>query len=94
MRLTEHEAEAIKRIIYSLDSDTKIFLFGSRAYTEKKGGDIDLLLLSETLTQRDIYTIKSQLWERIGEQKIDIILAKDESHPFTKIALEEGIELC
>lgn len=94
MRLTKLETEAIREVVYTLDNEARIFLFGSRAYKEKKGGDIDLLLLSHKLSHRDICKIKTELWDRIGEQRIDIVLAKDDSQPFTRIALKEGIEIC
>lgn len=94
MRLTEVETQAIKDAVYKLDSVAKVFLFGSRAHEKKRGGDIDLLILSQNLSQRDILKIKTSLWDKLGEQKIDIVLAKDDSQPFTKIALKEGIEIC
>lgn len=94
MRLTKPETEAIREVVHAGDNEARIFLFGSRTYMNKKGGDIDLLVLSQKLSQRDIYKIKTQLWDRIGEQRIDIILAKDDSQPFARIALEEGIEIC
>lgn len=94
MRLTEDETEIIKDVIYDLDSNARIFLFGSRAYSEKKGGDIDLLVLSDSIIQRDLYGIKARLWDKLGEQRIDIIIAKDDTKPFIKIALEEGVEIC
>lgn len=94
MRLTEEEAKIIKEVVFHFDNEARIFLFGSRTREEERGGDIDLLLLSQKLSIKDIYKIKSELWERIGEQQIDIILAKDDSKPFTRIALKEGVEIC
>lgn len=93
MRISDKEVKAIKEVVGSIDKDASIYLFGSRAYDDKKGGDIDLLILSHKLIQGDSSRIKYKLWDIIGEQKIDIIIAQDTTHPFTNIALREGILL-
>lgn len=93
MRLSDREVKAIKEVIGEKDIKAKIYLFGSRVDDDKKGGDIDLLIFSEVLSQEDGWEIRCDLWEKIGEQKIDILIAKDKSHPFTKIALREGVLL-
>ena len=93
MRLNKHEQTAIKNTILSFDRNSKIVLFGSRADDTKKGGDIDLLVLSEKLTFDDKLRILSRLYDELGEQKIDLILAKNKSKPFVKIALETGVYL-
>jgi len=93
MRLSSYEIESIKEVCYRFDSKCRIHLFGSRVDDDKKGGDIDLLIFSKKLTQGDITKIRSELWDRLGEQKIDIIIEKDTSHPFTRIALKESVLL-
>jgi len=76
-----------------LDPEARIHLFGSRADDAKRGGDIDLLILSNLLTNGDRSAIRRRLWELIGEQRIDIVIAKDASDPFVRIALKEGVPL-
>lgn len=93
MRLKESEISIIKEAIISLDQSAKIYLFGSRVYDDKKGGDIDLLIFSRKLTNRDKSRIRINLYDKIGEQKIDIVLAKDLRNPFVRIAIKEGILL-
>lgn len=93
MRLSDSEIKAIKGVVENIDKDAHIYLFGSRAYDGKKGGDIDLLILSHKLIQEDSGRIKHKLWDIIGEQRIDILIAKDTTHPFVRIALREGILL-
>lgn len=93
MRLTQREVEAIKDIIGAKDEEAQVYLFGSRAYDELMGGDIDLLIITNKLKQGDVWKLKYALWERIGEQKIDIVVAQDDSHPFVRIALKEGVLL-
>lgn len=94
MRLKPDEISAIKTTILSLDGDADIFLFGSRADDSKKGGDIDIVVLSRKLTTGDDKrAIKKALFSLLAEQKIDIILAADDSDPFVKLALQTGVKL-
>lgn len=93
MRLSDIEVNAIKQVVEDIDKDAHIYLFGSRTDDDKKGGDIDLLILSHKLEQVDSGRIKYKLWDIIGEQRIDIVIAKDTTHPFARIALKEGILL-
>ncbi len=93
MRLSLREQQLIKQTIYHLDPNATIYLFGSRVDDGKKGGDIDLLVLSARLGFAEKRQIKIKLYERIGEQKIDLIIAKDTSKPFIQLALEEAILL-
>lgn len=93
MRLTLKEQNAIRKVINSADPSARVWLFGSRVNDLAKGGDIDLLILSDTLNLSDKSRIRLALYEQIGEQKIDLVIATDESDPFTRIALSEGIQL-
>lgn len=93
MRLSDHEVTSIKETVKNIDQDARIYLFGSRVDNKKLGGDIDLLIFSNKLKEEDRFRIKRDLWEQIGEQKIDIIIARDESDPFTRIALKEAVLL-
>jgi len=76
-----------------LDADSKIFLFGSRVNDSLKGGDIDILILSDTLTFDDKLAIKKAIFEKLEEQKIDIIIARDTKDPFVQMAEKKGIKL-
>ena len=93
MRLTEQEILAIKNIVYRYDRQAKIYLFGSRVNDSLRGGDIDLLVVSDKLTRRELRSIKINLYDEIGEQKIDLLLAKDTNKHFVNNALEEGVLL-
>lgn len=93
MRLSDSEVRAIKEVVGDIDKDARVYLFGSRVYEDAKGGDIDLLILSQRLAQGDSNKIRHRLWDIMGEQRIDIVIAKDDTHPFTKIALKGGILL-
>lgn len=93
MRLKDFEQDAIVSTIKSLDINARVYLFGSRVDDTKKGGDIDLLVMSDSLTSDDKRAIKIKLYELLGEQKIDIVLAAEDSDPFVKLALETGVKL-
>jgi len=93
MRLSDTERDAIRQTITALDPDARIYLFGSRTDDTKRGGDIDLLIISSRLKHDERGKIRWNLWEQIGEQKIDIIIARDDADPFVKIALQSGVPL-
>lgn len=71
MRLKDYEMTAITSTIRGFDKEASVYLFGSRVDDNKRGGDIDLLIMSRTLTSDDRRAIKMKLYELIGEQKID-----------------------
>ena len=93
MRLNNREIEIIKESVRRLDKDAKIYLFGSRTDDNAKGGDIDLLIISEKFNYDDSITARQNLYEKMGEQKIHMIIKKDINDPFSKIAYSEGILL-
>jgi len=96
MRLSNFEIETIKNTILDYIQDAKIFLFGSRVYDNKKGGDIDILVqTSLKVTLENKIDILTQL-EILGiERKVDLIFKT----PYTKeqniikTALKEGVLL-
>lgn len=93
MRLSVTEIAVIKSTVAELDPSARLYLFGSRVDDTKRGGDIDLLILSSLLTGDDRRTIRALLWEQLGEQKIDIVIAADIDDPFVRIAFAKGVEL-
>jgi predicted nucleotidyltransferase len=93
MRLKDSERTAVLSTVKELDKDADVYLFGSRVDDSKKGGDIDLLILSGTLTSDNKRTIKIKLNELLGEQKIDLVLAANIEDPFVKLAFETGVQL-
>lgn|SRR3989338_9131473 len=73
-----------------------LYLFGSRTKDDLKGGDIDLLLrvpqviLEQTKSLKFKFSVAIQ--NRIGEQKIDILIISKEppTEPFAQIAIEQA----
>jgi predicted nucleotidyltransferase len=93
MRLTGDEAAAIKESVYAFDPDAKIYLFGSRTDDTKKGGDIDLFVISAKIKSAEKRKIKLKIYDRIGEQKIDLVVAPAIATAFHRIAAATGVEL-
>jgi len=94
MRLKDFEIKAIKDAVYSLDKNSKIYLFGSRVDDSKRGGDIDLIIISKKLTSGDKYKIYSGITKVIDEQKIDIIINNGKNkNLFVENSLKESLQL-
>ena len=75
--------------------NTDIYLFGSRTNDRLKGGDIDLLLLSDNKIQTEqIRRFRIQFFKNFGWQKLDLVCYnKTEKNTFKEIALEQAIIL-
>lgn len=93
MRLTPEEQLVIKAAVAAQDPQAEVWLFGSRADDAKRGGDIDLLIFSQILSDHGKDAIWWELQEKLGEQKIDIVIAEDLSEPFVRIAKASGVRL-
>ncbi len=96
MRLSKNEAYSIKQAFYKVFGEGKIYLFGSRVDDTKRGGDIDLYLCPKDYSD-DMYEKKIkflvELDLTIGEQKIDVVIAKDNNRLIEQVALRDGLEL-
>jgi predicted nucleotidyltransferase len=95
MRLHDQQKSFLKKRIKEQFPGSRIYLFGSRADDTKKGGDIDILLLSkEKLSLKDKWSIKRDFCGKFGEQEMDIVnFSFEEESNFKEIALLEAVEL-
>lgn len=95
MRLSATETKTIREEIRRLDSSAEIRLFGSRTDDQAQGGDIDLLVISDRLTFRDLLHLRTAILDKIGWQQLDLLIRRrDEARePFVALALETGIPL-
>jgi len=93
MRLSKEEVKIIKRVVKQNFGEAKVYLFGSRLNENKRGGDIDLFIISsnnQNLLQKKIKTI-SKL-ERVLYKPVDIVVHKNYTKSIEQEALK-GIEL-
>lgn len=94
MRLTIEQIEILKETVLSIDNDAKILLFGSRTDDKKKGGDIDILIVSKKMNRKDIWQVRNKFFDKFGEQKLDIILDDGTfNSPFKRKAYSKGLLL-
>ena len=96
MRLQKSEVDSITSLANSFfGQGSKVILFGSRVNDESKGGDIDLYIQpmkKEDLAEKKIDYLVA-LKNKIGDQKIDIIFAKNSSRLIEQEAIKKGIVL-
>jgi predicted nucleotidyltransferase len=95
MRLSSKELSIIESTIRNRDPQASIYLFGSRVNDDAKGGDIDLLVISNLIEFRDEIAIRREILDEIGWQKLDLIVRPDKNSqtPIVRIAIESGILL-
>jgi predicted nucleotidyltransferase len=93
VRLTVEEQQVIREVVADTDPQAEVFLFGSRARDEDRGGDIDLLIMSQRIGPNERRKMKLRLMDGLGERKIDLVVAKDTEQPFVRIAQAEGVRL-
>jgi len=74
MRLSEEEISTLKTTLFELSPQAKLYLFGSRIDDNRQGGDIDLMVVSDCLTKKDISRLRIEFFKKFGEQKLDILL--------------------
>ena len=86
-------ATAQKKFIYDYwkekEPSNQVYLFGSRVDDSKKGGDIDILVLSDKkLHHTDLFKMKQLFFFKFGEQKMDVVsFTKNDESVFKKYIL-------
>lgn len=95
MRLSSKQLSIIESAIRNRDPEASIYLFGSRVNDDAKGGDIDLLVISNLIEFRDEIAIRREILDEIGWQKLDLIVRPDKNSqtPIVRIAIESGIPI-
>jgi len=94
MRLTQNEVTLLKEKLASLSQEAKLYLFGSRVDDTKRGGDIDLLVVSKKLTKKDLRHLRLAFFKVFGEQKLDILLDNGTfQNPFHRMISQKAIQL-
>ena len=95
MRLGAQEASAIREDILRSDPEAKVYLYGSRTDDSARGGDIDLLVVSDEIGFRDVLRLRAAILDRIGWQQLDLLVRRSNqlNEPLAASARESGIEL-
>ena len=95
MRLTPQQKNAILAAVGRQDPEARIILFGSRADDRAKGGDIDLLIISDRIGLRQEWEIRRDILDEIGWQKLDLIVRgrNQLDSSIASVAMETGIPL-
>lgn len=78
MRLTPQQVNTIKTLVSEIfGADVRVHLFGSRLDDSKRGGDIDLLIQSNTVIDQKLHKaslLTARLQLKLGDQKFDIVV--------------------
>jgi predicted nucleotidyltransferase len=96
MRLTSPQTQAIISTFLEVFGKGEIRLFGSRVDDSRRGGDIDLYITPDSqdkLAEARIHFL-ARLKRRIGEQKIDLVIAATPPRAIDNIAQKNGVVLC
>jgi hypothetical protein len=102
MRLSPNTIAAIRAGIdvVAAGKPYRLFLHGSRVSDEKKGGDIDLLLLCDSITlsffRSSKLAILMNIEKCLGEQHIDLTIASNEGSDqsdFVRLILENALPI-
>jgi len=91
LRLSEKEILIIKDVVSEFVANPKIYLFGSRLDDTKKGGDIDIFIISKDIDYEKKLKIRAKL-KAFLKKPVDVICHKNFARAIEKEALK-GIEL-
>ncbi|MEO8109213.1 MAG: nucleotidyltransferase domain-containing protein [Ginsengibacter sp.] len=75
----------MKKNISRFDAEAQIYLFGSRVNDAAKGGDIDILVISNKIGFVEKIKIKTGIFNEIEEQKLDLVIKKDFADVFVQM---------
>ena len=99
MRLTGRQREEILRTAAEVfGDDATVTLFGSRVDDMDRGGDIDLMITTDTdaaTSRRRKIRFLVRLKQRIGDRRIDVVLRTPDSREreIHRVASSEGVPI-
>jgi len=99
MRLSAFEREQIVQAARRhFGTGSRVVLFGSRVDDQARGGDIDLMIETPAPVEQPLQRNAEfllDLWRRIGEQRIDVVLKTPVTtpEPIHQIAEALGVTL-
>ena len=95
MRLNTTELNAVHAILGELDPAGRIYLYGSRALDNRRGGDIDIYLqASQPIDLKTRLRTQYRLQKACGA-KVDLLVKNPQqsSLPIHQVAVEQGVML-
>ena len=94
VRLSSAEIKNLKESVFSADPYAAIYLFGSRMDMTKRGGDIDILIISQNIKKSDLTDIRWNFFEEFGEQKMDIVTDDGSVQtPFVEMVFPKAVKI-
>lgn len=95
MRLNPEIAIYLKQLIQAEIPGSTVFLFGSRADDNSRGGDIDLMILTDEPADKRIFRkIRLNFIKKFGWQKIDLVnFTYSNDSSFRKLINQQCVQL-
>lgn len=95
MRLSEEMKRYFSDEVERIRPGARVYLFGSRVDDEKRGGDIDIMILADRrLEFEEMSRLRVGFWKRFGEQKVDLVsYGFDERDPFKDLIMDYAVEI-
>jgi predicted nucleotidyltransferase len=95
MRLDPSAVAAIREETLALDPAAEVYLHGSRVDDTARGGDVDLLVVSDSIEFRLMMKLRRAILDRIGWQQLDLtVRRRDElDEPFAAVCLSSAVRL-
>ena len=95
MRLDASQAALLKQTIHEYMPKAKVYLFGSRVDDQRRGGDINILVLGDScLSFTEKTAIQYAFEKQFGAQKLDLVGFEETTEdPFIALILDEAILL-
>ncbi|HZK94683.1 MAG TPA: nucleotidyltransferase domain-containing protein [Prolixibacteraceae bacterium] len=95
MRLNPEIASYLKKLIQKIIPGSTVYLFGSRADDSANCGDIDLMILTEEVTNtRILRKVRLEFIKKYGWRKIDLVnFTYSNESPFRKLISINAIHL-
>jgi len=95
MRLDQEIAKFLKQVIQKELPGSTIYLFGSRADDNARGGDIDLMVLTnEPVEKKILRRIRLIFIKKLGWRKIDLVnYTHSDNTSFRKLIEMNSIQL-
>ena len=67
MKLLPKQVRLLKQCLKKSDENVQLYLFGSRIYDTRRGGEIDLLIITRKLKRTDLWMLRQPFYEQFGE---------------------------